>query len=1047
MFHHLTNTAQFSYTARDFMRNGGQYTKAPVGSREYIEFWEEEERRCREGYTVGGLWIPGRYYGYLNFSIMSKVPDAIAIKAYNERKDGNGKVSIKTAEKIIEFPRFWEVQYEWFMFKHIAWNGGQFMGIESPGGKHIGCLKARGGGFSYMEAWDAVYNYNFIPGSKSYIFAGIEQYLNVDGTMNKVRPMLDWINQHSQEWKQNRQVHDTDLHFKASYKDAFSVEQGNMGEIIGITVNDADKAHPYSANIITPDGPRKWKDIQEGDRVFGANGNIIIIEDVFEQGVKDIYKVTFEDGRTVNCTYDHLWTISRWTTKKSKKVIETSTLSLSEIDRLMKLPGHSTNRIKIQMNSCTDYPAQPIPMDSYTLGLMLGDGCIGKATKNISPLTMLHADLESVAATMPYKVERENWGTGIRNKIYIPDGKQIYKELGLFDKKSGTKFIPDIYKYNSKQVRLDVINGLLDTDGSVTKDFGIIEYSTKSRQMADDFIWIIHSLGYGGTIKYKIINGTKYYRCYVYCRPDETELFRLPRKKARLRNKKANGWGLNKSSFVQIKSIEYSHRELAKCIRVSAEDHLYLIEDHIVTHNTRGKRGRKILFEEGGSFRDLKKAIGVSLGSIRDGDLYVGQQTVIGTGGEEGPDIEGLEEVFDNPAVFDMLEFPNTHDGGELSETTCGYFCPAYRVNNATIDADGNVDVHLAIELEKKQRAKKRRSKDPKDLDRYVAEYPWTPQEALKRLTNNPFKSSELNKQIRFVKNSPMIQSLFRYGYMARDKKGKAVFIPQTKEEARPIETYPHRRGDDLTGCVTVVERPYQNERGQVPHKMYQVIFDGFAIEETSEKEDTGTNESLYTIYVLKNYNNIDPINEGMPVAWFRGRREDLNELYEITLLLCEWYNTEVQGEIGGGGQGLVNYARVEKKLHLLEKEPEMSHNKEYQSRGRVGSYLMAMPTEKKRLGITYVVDWHREIRAIDEDGNKVMRLHRWYDIVGMMELAKFNGKRNADTLSCLIIGVIMLKENSYREAVESQEEEDDYYSRDFYDDNAESTEEVVSLG
>ena len=71
MFHNLVNTAQFSYTARDFKKNGGVYTKAPVGSREYVDFWEEEERRCREGYTVGGLWIPGRYYGYLNHSIMS----------------------------------------------------------------------------------------------------------------------------------------------------------------------------------------------------------------------------------------------------------------------------------------------------------------------------------------------------------------------------------------------------------------------------------------------------------------------------------------------------------------------------------------------------------------------------------------------------------------------------------------------------------------------------------------------------------------------------------------------------------------------------------------------------------------------------------------------------------------------------------------------------------------------------------------------------------------------------------------------------------------
>jgi hypothetical protein len=704
MFHNLTNTAQFSYTARDFLKNGGQYTKAPVGSREYIDFWEEEERRCREGYTVAGLWIPGRYYGYLNHSVMWKVPDNIALKAYNERKDGKGRISVKTAEKTFEFPRFWEVQHEWFMFKHIAWHGGKFMGIDSPGGKHIGCLKARGGGFSYMEAWDGVYNYNFIPGSKSYYFAGIEEYLTTDGVLTKVKPMLDWINQHSNEWKQNRQINDTLMHMKASYKDAFSVEQGDMSEIIGVIVNDPNK--------------------------------------------------------------------------------------------------------------------------------------------------------------------------------------------------------------------------------------------------------------------------------------------------------------------------------------------------------TRGKRGRKILFEEGGSFKDLKKALNISLGSMKDGDIYVGQQTVLGTGGEEGPGIEGLEDVFDSPEVFDMLEFPNALEEGELAETTCGYFCPAYRVNNAAIDKDGNADVELAIELEKKARARKKKSKDPKDYDDYIAEYPWTPQEALKRINNNPFKVSELNKQIRFVKNSPMIQSLLRHGYLERERKtGKPKFIVQTKAEARPIESYPHKRGDNLEGCVTIVEEPFRDTRGQVPYKLYQVIFDAFAIEETSEKTESGTNESLYSIQVIKNYNNLDTINEGLPIAWFRGRRDNLDDIHEINIMLAEMYNTTIQGEIGGGGQTLVNYARSQHKLHLLEKEPEMAHNKEYMSKGRVGSYLMAMPTEKKRLGITYVRDWHQEIRAVSESGEKVMRLHRWYDIVGMMELAKFNGKRNADTLSCLIIGVIMLKENAFQESTSTESETEDYYSRELYEDFDQSQEEVVSLG
>lgn len=696
--HNLTNTRYFSEAAVDFTRNKGFYTKAPVGSREYVEYWEEQEKRCRDGYSVGGLWIPGRYYFYLNFSIMSKVPDEVALKAYNERKDIHGRISTRTAQKIIDFPRFWEPQYEWHMFKHIAWSGGEFMGVKSPGGKHIGCLKARGGGFSYMAASSGTYNYNFIPYSKTYYFAGREDYLNKDGILNKVQPNLDWINQHIFEWKQNRQKHDTIMYQKASYLDAGGVEQGNMSEIIGVVVNDPDK--------------------------------------------------------------------------------------------------------------------------------------------------------------------------------------------------------------------------------------------------------------------------------------------------------------------------------------------------------TRGKRGVEIDFEEGGSFNNLKRALNVSAGSIRDGDMYVGQQVVFGTGGEEGPDIEGLEEVFDSPDTFDMIEFPNIWEGADLIDTACGYFCPAYRVDNSSIDADGNVDIELAISLAKKKRKQKKKSNDPLMYDQHIAEYPWNPQEALKRIANNPFLSAECNRQVRHIKNSPFIQSILRYGYMTL-KDGKPVFVVQTKDEARPIEDYPHKRSDDLKGCVTVVEQPYVDKDGKVPDGLYEVVFDMYAIEEAEDET------SLAYIGVVKNYNNLTPVNEGVPVAWFRGRPQDLNDVYQCLVLLCRWYNAQAQGEIGGGGQGLVNYCRTTRELDLLEREPEMMHNKDYASQGRQGGYLMNMSTEKKKLGLTYLVDWHKQIRTIQESGEKVRTIHRWYDIVGLMEMAKFNGKRNADTISAGIIWTIMLKEAVYKKDDDEQireKETDSFFNREMFTDTEEYG-NVVSLG
>jgi hypothetical protein len=686
-FHKLVNTRYFSEAAIAFKKNGGRYTTAPVGSRDYKDFWEEQEKRCRLGYKVGDLWIPGRHYFYLNFSPIMKVDDKIALKAFEERRSGKtGKVGALTAERILDFPRFYEIDYEWYNFKHIAWYGGEFMGVKSPGGKHLCCAKTRGAGFSYKEASDGVYNFNFIPQSKSYYFAGLEQYLTTDGILNKVQPMLDFINQYSPEWKQNRQKKNTMMHMKASYLDGFGVEKGNMAEIIGVVVDDPDK--------------------------------------------------------------------------------------------------------------------------------------------------------------------------------------------------------------------------------------------------------------------------------------------------------------------------------------------------------TRGKRGRKIVFEEAGSFRNLKKALNVSIGSIRDGDIMVGQISLFGTGGEEGPDIEGLEEIFDDPGSFGMLEFPNIWEEG-MEDTSCGYFVPVWRTKPTFFDADGNIDIAGSIQSEAVIRAQKAKAKDPKVLDGYKAEYPWTPDEVFTRLTKNMFNAKEVDAQIKRVETSSAIQGLLRYGHFLDDPEKGLIFVPQPKSVARPLENYPHKRDgtDNLEGCVTIAAQPFRDQKGKVPDGLYQVIVDPYY------KEESEDITSLCSIAVWKQYNQLDPVDEGLPVCWWEGRPQDLDTAYQVMFQMARYYNATIQSEIAGGGQGIIDYAKPRKLLHLLEYEPLMLGNKEnitaaqYKNR----SLFMNMPTEKKRLGLTYLANWHTQQRGATEDGNPILNIHRLYWLRMLKEMKKFDGEKNADAISNGIIAMFMLKENAYKEEIRTQRQTREFYNRELF--------------
>ena len=683
-FHNLVNTTYFSEAANDFRRNGGFYTRAPRGSREYREYWDIHTERCRNGYKFGDIWIPGRYYFYLNFTPISKIPDAIALAAFNEARDKNGKIAARTAEKIMDFPRFWEIDYEWFKFKNIAWNGGTFMGVESPGGKHIGCLKTRGAGFSYKEASDGVYNYNFIDGSKSYYFAALEEYLVRDGILNKVQPMLDFINQNIPKWKQNRQKKNTLMHQKASYIDEFGEERGSESEIIGLIVDNANK--------------------------------------------------------------------------------------------------------------------------------------------------------------------------------------------------------------------------------------------------------------------------------------------------------------------------------------------------------TRGKRGKKITFEEAGSFPNLKKALEISFGSLKDGDFYVGQASVFGTGGEEGPSISGLDDIFNNPGAWNMLEFKNIWEPGAVG-TTCGYFVPCFRANNAHIDADGNVNAVSAIASDDQEREAKKKSDDPKALDARKAEYPRTPSEALQRLTGTTFNIAEVDAQIRRLKTNVKLQSIPRYGDLIRGADGTdalngVMFVAKTKEEAKPILHHPHKDTDNLNGCVTITEPPYRDQNNKVPKGMYKVVFDPYVLEDAASKE------SLFAIYVFKLDNQIDPSNTKLPVASYVGRPSRLDRCYEILFMLCDYYECSAQGEIAGGGQGVINYAKLKHFLHRLDFEPEMLGAKEVNPsvRAKNRSYLMNMTTERKMQGMTYLEQWHMEQRGLTENLVPILTIHKITDL-GILYEMKNSGAMNTDRLSALIVGMYSLTDHSIRVGNTKSEE------REFFSD------------
>ncbi len=181
----FTNTAEFSREADHFMKYG-RYCDDTPGSLAYYDYWNEQLRRCREGYSVGGVKITGNYYNFLNFTRIKKlVQDAETRKMLKVR--GN--------QKTLGFPDFWDGHYEYFWLLDIAQHGCskefyEDLSLETTikedslsGGKFLLVGKARRKGFSLVNASVGANAYNTIPRSYTMMLAYDSAYLYPKGIM------------------------------------------------------------------------------------------------------------------------------------------------------------------------------------------------------------------------------------------------------------------------------------------------------------------------------------------------------------------------------------------------------------------------------------------------------------------------------------------------------------------------------------------------------------------------------------------------------------------------------------------------------------------------------------------------------------------------------------------------------------------------------------------------------------------------------------------------------------------------------------------------
>ena len=360
------------------------------------------------------------------------------------------------------------------------------------------------------------------------------------------------------------------------------------------------RAQPLDAGVLTPTGYRRMGDLAVGDEVVGSDGAPTRVEGVFPQGEREVYRVTTTDGAETLCSGDHLWTV---TTRDDKRRNKPPRVLRTE-DMVGRLRANHYHRYELPLLSApAQFPPRPVRVDPYALGLLLGDGCLtGRgglsfATADAELAVALDeavAGVDVIARGGPdYRISK----VGGRSTGNAPDPlRSDLDALGLVGAYSHTKFVPPSYLVNSADVRLAVLQGLLDSDGGPVTQADRscrVQYTTTSPRLRDDVLFLVQTLGGTATCRTREAAGRAPGRAGGRAVRHNHDAFvldlRLPEGVSPFRlDRKARAYAEHGAGRPQryVTSIEPVGTMPVQCIRVAAPDSLYATDGAILTHNT-----------------------------------------------------------------------------------------------------------------------------------------------------------------------------------------------------------------------------------------------------------------------------------------------------------------------------------------------------------------------------------------------------------------------------------------------------------------------------
>ena len=415
----------------------------------------------------------------------------------------------------------------------------------------------------------------------------------------------------------------------------------------------------------------------------------------------------------------------------------------------------------------------------------------------------------------------------------------------------------------------------------------------------------------------------------------------------------------------------------------------------------RGKKANLILFEEGGSFSELGAAWQIARPSVEVDGIAFGTMIVWGTGGDEGSAFETMKDMFYNPDGYNCLGFDNIWD--ETATTNkCGFFVPQYtnldirdkEGKRIYMDEDGNTFRKKSLEhiLAERQIVISNATSNAA-VDRYVAERPITPAEAMLEFNGNIFPKKELQEQLSLLRTNKKLQNHKQVGDLVQQPDGTIKWVIKKTGD---ITHYPLRTkrdettgaliGDDPTGSIVIWEHPNKD----ASPGLYIAGIDSYDYDESSTT-------SLGSCFIYKRVQSIEQYSD-IIVAEYTGRPKSAEEFYENVRKLLLYYNARAMYE--NQNKGIFVYFTNKHCDYLLADQPDIindivSNSKVNRKKG------CHMNKQIKQWGEGLIKDWLNDENSV---GKKNL-----YNIMSeplLEELIAYNDNGNFDR--CLTKGTLI---------------------------------------